>query len=160
MEVVGKMLDLASSLEQELSTNLVENALEDCVSAFDGLGRELCRVYRHHVLNSINANRIRFQNLSEARASVQKVFGVDLAQSCEGEAWRQAVELFQKRHLIAHKMGVVDKEYVDRTGDTNAKIGRKIAVNAVEVQQLADMLSLVAENIFNQFSNLDNQSQD
>ena len=160
MEVVGKMLDLASSLEQELSTNLIENALEDCVSAFDGLGRELCRVYRHHVLNSINANRIRFQNLSEARASVQKVFGVDLAQSCEGEAWRQAVELFQKRHLIAHKMGVVDREYVDRTGDTNAIIGRKIAVNAVEVQQLADMLNLVAENIFNQFSNLDNQSQD
>ena len=31
--------------------------------------------------------------------------------------------LFQKRHLIAHKLGVADQEYVNRSGDRNAVPG-------------------------------------
>ncbi len=149
------MLDLAGNTEQELSAKLIENALEDCVSAFAGFGRELCRIYGNHASNSVNANRIRFQNMDEARASVQIAFGVDLARSCGAEAWQQAVRLFPKRHLVAHKMGVVDQEYVNRTGDNSAIIGRKIVIRAVEVQQLTDMLSLAAESISAQFKRLD-----
>ena len=33
------------------------------------------------------------------------------------EAWERAITLFHKRHLIAHKLGVADQEYVDRSGD-------------------------------------------
>ena len=156
MEVVRKMLDLAGNTEQDLSVRLVENALEDCVSAFDGFGRELCRVYVHHASNLVKANKIRFQNCDEARVSVKKAFGIDLAQSCGEEVWRQIVRLFQKRHVIAHKMGVVDQEYVDRTGDTNAIVGRKIVLSVFEVQQLADTLKLAAESISLQFKRLDN----
>ena len=37
---VTKLLDLASTAPEELGRKLVQNALEDCVSAFDGFGRE------------------------------------------------------------------------------------------------------------------------
>ena len=157
MEVVRKMLDLAGNTEQDLSVRLVENALENCVSTFDGFGRELCRVYVHHASNLVKANKIRFQNCDEARLSVKKAFGIDLAQSCGEEVWRQVVRLFQKRHVIAHKMGVVDQEYVDRTGDTNAIVGRKIVLRVFEVQQLADTLRSAAESISLQFKCLDNE---
>ena len=158
MQVVRKMLDLAGNTEQDISVRLVENALEDCVSAFDGFGRELYQVYGHHALNSVTANKLHFQNLDNIRERVQKAFGIDLARSCGDDAWRQAIGLFQKRHLIAHKMGVVDQEYVTRTGDTNAIIGRKIVICAEEVRQLSDTLNLVAKSMFAQFKCLNNES--
>lgn len=36
LDVVCKMLDLATSAEGDVASKLIENALEDCVSAFDG----------------------------------------------------------------------------------------------------------------------------
>ena len=157
MEVVRKMLGLAGSTEQDLSTKLVENALEDCVSAFDGFGRELCRVYVYHASNLVKAKKIRFQNFADARVNVKRAFGIDIAQSCGEEVCHQVVKLFQKRHVIAHKMGVVDQEYVDRTGDTNAIVGRKIVLRILEVQQLADTLRSAAESISLQFKRLDDK---
>ena len=46
LEVVGKMLEMATREGKVLAEKLIENALEDCISAFDGFGRELCRVQR------------------------------------------------------------------------------------------------------------------
>ena len=124
LEVVGKMLDLAKSHEIDLAERLVENALEDCVSAFDGFGRELCRVHADRTPNPERAYRIRFQNLDKAREALSGL-GVDLAEGLAAQAWEQAVRLFQKRHLVAHKLGVVDQEYLDRTRDRQTMRGRK-----------------------------------
>ena len=51
---------------------------------------------------------------------------------------------FQKRHLIAHRMGVVDRNYVDKTGDSLAVVGRKIIVDAEEVKRLLGTLNTLA----------------
>ena len=73
------MLDLGENTEQDISVRLVENALEDCVSAFDGFGRELYQVYGHHALNSVTANKLHFQNLDNIREKVQKAYGIVFA---------------------------------------------------------------------------------
>ena len=49
--------------------------------------------------------------------------------------------------LLAHKMGVVDQDYIDKSGDTNAVLGRKIGVQAEEVIQLADVLGIMAGHL-------------
>ena len=41
--------------------------------------------------------------------------------------------LFQKRHLLAHKMGVIDQDYLRNTTDPGAIVGRKIRLAADEV---------------------------
>lgn len=45
LQLVEKMLGVAESQEQAVALSLIENSLEDCVSAFDGFGRETCRVF-------------------------------------------------------------------------------------------------------------------
>ena len=42
--LAAKMLDMATTADPEVVVRLTENALEDCVSAFDGFGRETYRV--------------------------------------------------------------------------------------------------------------------
>lgn len=149
LEVVGKMLDMAESQEKELAQRLVENALEDCVSIFDGFGRELCHVHARNATNPANAERISFQNLEAAKASLHDAFGIDVSARVTAEEWLSAVRGFQKRHLIAHKMGVIDRDYITKTGDTQAVIGRKIGIGANEVRELLQIISKLARDLAN-----------
>jgi len=144
LELVNKMLDIAAERDAEVAAKLIENALEDCVSAFDGFGRELCRVYAAKSADACKAEKVSFQNLEGATRNVRDLFGVDLHASLTAQEWKAAVIGFQKRHLFAHRMGVVDEEYVQRTGDTSAVVGHKTRIAADEVRDLVRVLGKLA----------------
>lgn len=124
LELAKKELALAQSLDKELAEHLIGDALENIVSAFDGFGREVCER---------KGTEIRFQSLSAARRRVQEVFGFDFADGLAAGEWQTACRVFQKRHLLAHKMGVIDEDYVQKANDPGAIVGRKIRLAADEV---------------------------
>jgi hypothetical protein len=140
LELVRKMLGMAASAEAELAGRLVENALEDCVSAFDGFGREICQVHSKASADLEKVEKISFQNLEAAKQNVSALFKLDFAAGLTGDEWKAAVQGFQKRHLLSHKMGVVDGEYVRKSGDTEAVVGRKVNIDAGEVRALCQII--------------------
>ena len=154
LEVVRRMLDLADGYDRDLQAKLIENALEDCVSTFDAFGRELCRVHADRTSSPSIMNRMRFQDLVHARAELQTI-SVEMIAAITTDAWEQALILFQKRHLIAHRLGVADQEYLDRSGDREAVLGRKVRVNSDEVTELRSTLLIVAESLTLQFKGLE-----
>lgn len=158
IEVVGKMLDLAAAADKELAETLVENALEDCVSAFDGFARALCNVHANRAQNAAKIEKMSFQNLEGARSNLLDAFGIDLSAAVEPDEWRKAGIGFQKRHLVAHKMSVVDRGYITKTGDTLAIVGRKIDIEAAEVSELAKTISKIARRLSNDLQGLENNS--
>ena len=117
LELAKKEIKLAESADAELANHLVGDALENVVSAFDGLGREIC---------SQKEADVSFQNLPAARRKVQQIFGFDFADGLGSGEWDGACRIFQKRHLLAHRMGVVDEEYIQKANDPGAVAGRKI----------------------------------
>ena len=155
LDVVGKMLNLAAGAEDELAGKLIENALEDCVSAFDGFGRELCRVHAGIAVNPAMAEKMRFRNLDNARAGCLDLFGIDLFASVAAKEWRAAVTAFQKRHLVAHKLGVVDQDYIAKSGDTRSVVGRKVGIDADEVKVLATIISTLAARMSTRLGQLE-----
>jgi len=54
------------------------------------------------------------------------IFGFDFADGLGSGEWDGACRIFQKRHLLAHRMGVVDEEYIQKANDPGAVAGRKI----------------------------------
>jgi len=140
LELVSKMLDMASKAEKELAEHLVRNALEDCVSSFDGFGRELCRVYANKASVPYNAEKLSFQNIEKVKQILNVSFGISLITALSEEDWQIAVRGFQKRHLLSHKMGIVDDEYVQKTGDTQVVAGRKIYISTEEVKRLIEIV--------------------
>ena len=54
---------------------------------------------------------------------------------------------FQKRHLVAHTMGVVDQDYITKTGDIQAFVGRKISIGVDEVRGLLLIISKLARSL-------------
>jgi len=141
LEVIGKMLDLATGAQKGVAERLIENALEDCVSAFDGFGREICRVHANVSTDSTKVDRVSFQNLVGAKQKVSALFSLDLAAGLTDDEWKVAVLAFQKRHVLSHNMGVIDTEYVRKSGDALAVVGRKVNIDAGEVRVLGKIIS-------------------
>jgi hypothetical protein len=153
LELVDKMLDLAAASNGDLRESLTENALEDCVSSFDAFGRELCRVYAHSAADPAKAVAISFQNLEGAKRHVSIQFGLDLAGGLDTDEWKATVRGFQKRHLLSHKMGVVDDDYIRKSGDTLAVVGRRISVDEAEVCQLVQLVSKLGQHLSDSLQN-------
>lgn len=140
LELARKQLTFAASVDKDFADHLTGDALENVVSAFDGFGREVC---------AKRAAEIPFQNLTGARRKVQDTFGFDFADQLTPDEWNGACRVFQKRHLLAHKMGVVDEEYIRKTGDTQAVVGRKVSVSPDEVTATIGIVEALGRRLFN-----------
>ena len=139
LELAKKKLALAESVEKELAETIVADALAGIVSGFDGFGRQLC---------SDGDNRASFQNLEGGRKRVRQQFGFDMADAVTEEEWSTACRGFQKRHLVAHLMGVVDQEYVRRACDSAAVVGRKVALSSNEVAALVGVVERIGKRLY------------
>jgi hypothetical protein len=140
LELYEKLLDLARQMEPQAAGHLTGNALEDAVSALDGFGRETCRVRASKATAPDRAENVSFQNLAGARQRVQDLFGVDLAAAVAPDEWDFACRCFYKRHLLAHRMGVVDEAYIRATHDPTAIVGRKVSITPDDVLSLLGLL--------------------
>jgi len=160
LEVIEKMLDLATSADKGLSEKLIENALEDCVSSFDGFGRELCHIHAQRTTNPAKAEKISFQSLDGAKRNLSAVFNLDLAAGLTAEEWGIVIRGFQKRHVLSHKMGVVDDDYIRKSGDTLAVVGRRVNICEDEVRCLILLVGKLARHIFWCFENEHNTDID
>jgi hypothetical protein len=147
IEFVDKMLALAEQQERALAERLIGDALENLVSAFDAFGREICKVASPKASNPTEANDVRFQNLVGAQSKVQKLFSVDLPSFILPDDWTFVCRCFQKRHLLAHKMGVVDSDYVNTTKDYSVVVGRMIVIPPLDVKRLGNLVQQLGEGL-------------
>ncbi len=139
LELVQKEVALAATVDADLAEHLVGDALENVVSAFDGFARQIC---------SQKSAGIQFQNLVGARRRVQETFGFDFADEISAESWIAIYRIFQKRHLLAHKMGVIDAEYVQKSSDPGAVVGRRVRVAEDEVSLAIILVEALGQRLF------------
>lgn len=138
-DLVLKALDLAQAAPLDLAVKLIENALEDSVSCFDGFGREHC---------STQPFKISFQNIEAAKEKLLRETGLDLTGPLDYAAWCFVTEQFQKRHLLAHRMGIIDSEYVSKTNCVPSMMGRKVSISESDVRTLVEHLRTLAGVMF------------
>lgn len=149
LELVEKEITLAESLDdKDFRQHLIQDALENAVSAFDGFGRATCSAFASKASEPERAKEISFQNINGARVKVQALLGFDLAGSIEPDQWVLVIRCFQKRHLFAHTMGVIDDDYIRKANDPTAVIGRKIATDSNEVRELAGLLKAIGSKLY------------
>lgn len=138
-DLILKMLDLATESEMNIKSKLIENALEDCISSFDGFARECC---------SGITKKLSFQNLQKANKKLLENHNMDISNGIIEDEWKFVLEQFQKRHLLAHKFGIIDHEYLQKTNTTLDKLGRKVSISESDVRQLIKYLQIISQNIY------------
>lgn len=147
LDLASRELALASTVEGSLAHQLIADALENGVSAFDAFGREIFRVNSALATVPDEAARMSCQNLENLKSRVLKLFGHDLASPFSADEWRLLVQGFQKRHLIAHRMGVIDQAYINAAGDLGAVVGRKVDLDSAEVVQLLLLVRRLGQHV-------------
>jgi hypothetical protein len=145
LELYEKLLDIARPMEPIAAKHLTGNALEDAVAAFDGFGRETCRVRAAKASTPDKAESVSFQNLGGARRRIEDLFGIDIAAAVAADEWDFACRCFQKRHILSHRMGVVDEKYMQETADPAAVPGRMINIDTAEVLTLIGLLRHIGD---------------
>lgn len=54
---------------------------------------------------------------------------------------------FQKRHLLSHTDGVVDQNYISKSGDTSYSVGQHIIIKPDEVKEYATIIEKIGEKV-------------
>jgi Zn ribbon nucleic-acid-binding protein len=152
IKVILKAIENSKSVDPELAQNMIENAFEDCVSTFDGFGRELCNIHRVKSKFPDRLHKLNFQNLETAKTNFKNHFDMDLEQGLNREEWSRANTCFLKRHLLAHKFGIIDEEYIRRSGDTKAVLGRKVSISSDDTLTLIPIIEKLAEYMIDSLS--------
>lgn len=57
------------------------------------------------------------------------------------------VTLFQQRHLLEHREGIVDQAYLDNSGDVTYAIGQKLVISKARVERLTDLVESLATEL-------------
>jgi hypothetical protein len=147
LDIASKELELANTIEGPLAKQLVTDAIENGVSAFDAFGREIFRVNSILAGAPNEAAHMSCQNLESLKSRVSKMFGIDLASPFTADEWQLLVQGFQKRHLIAHRMGVIDQSYINATGDLGAVVGRKVDIDSSEVAIVLQLIRRLGQQV-------------
>jgi len=145
--LLEKQLVLAEREGGELGRQLIEDGLENAVSTFDAFGREVCATFIKKHPSQKSLTGISFQNLESAHKKVLATVNVDMSSFLVGNEWQELLISFQKRHVLTHKLGVVDQAYVDRTGDTSLPVGRKLQLSPAEVRNVVAILEKLGKGL-------------
>ncbi|MBS1542091.1 MAG: hypothetical protein JST14_00525, partial [Bacteroidetes bacterium] len=118
IEVTEKQFEIFTKPEipPELRTQSLSSILSYCVSAFDGLGKELRK--RRPTLYPDKPKNL-FQNLYALNEHLNNLI------SDKHSNYPQLLKMFQVRHLYEHNMGVVDEDFIKRLPQYSSTLGRK-----------------------------------
>lgn len=158
LNVLRKVLAAVDTRREELGPRVaardIENTLEDVVSVFEVVLKILAK--RHLLARGTPPDdvdkfvdkeiRTAFQNVSRARALLLEKTGAELGRGLEGSALDQLEAILEKRHPIAHNLGVIDRKYLDRVRSGEIE-GREMRVTAKEVGEAVDLAEAVLRDV-------------
>jgi uncharacterized Zn finger protein (UPF0148 family) len=115
---------------------IIENGLQNAVTAF----QRCAEAFFASIPSAPKPRRNAFQNLAEGSQLWQATVGTAYASHLADEELGRLARAFQQRHLLAHTQGIVDDDYVAKSGDTRYRPGQRIVVKAETVLDAVDLI--------------------
>lgn len=138
---LGRVVEAVATHDKDAAEltrrSLLESGISDAVVAFQRAMEELYRA-QPSSQDKVNANA--FQRLGDGSNLWQAVGCPSYADVLSSQELEHMRILFQRRHLLAHREGIVDDQYVQRTGDTRYASGQRIVVRPEHVEELVALV--------------------
>lgn len=124
---------------------ILENGLVKLVASFQRLAEALFDKLPNAAAHPPRKNL--FQNLADSSAHWRAATGKGYEDLLGANEQQELSVFFQQRHLLAHKEGMVDAEYLRKSGDSTYRIGQKLQVKEAAVLRLADICEQLAGSL-------------
>lgn len=134
-----------ANIAEDSIRHICENGLVKLVSSFQRYA-EACFQQLANA-PSCPLRRNLFQNLQESDVVWRNASGAgyaDLLDSCE---YVRLAMYFQQRHVLSHLDGIVDNQYIARSGDRRFDVGQRLVVTDATVADLADLIDKLAAGL-------------
>lgn len=118
-----------------MTRTLLEKAILDTVTSFQRLAEQLYEARTGKV-----PRRNAFQNIDAGSALWEAELGISYAQLLEAGALTRLRIFYQQRHLLAHQQGMVDDDYVTRSGDATYQVGQRLLIRESAALEFADLV--------------------
>jgi hypothetical protein len=139
--MVGDIDRRREALGLRVEAKDLENCLEDSVSLFEAALKAMARRWLAGREASAEAVESRlkkignkFQSIPLTQEVLSEIFGLP---PMPDVPWAVLNAAFEKRHPIAHNLGVVDRKYLERA-QASGRPGREVRITAAEVNTLLD----------------------
>jgi hypothetical protein len=149
LEGIRKMLDALDAVraaipDRDIAENtvrlIVENGLQNAVTAFQRYAEALYARFPGVERPRRNA----FQNLAEGSDLWHAATGRRYDAYLDPEELGTLTRAFQQRHLLAHTHGLVDEDYIRKSGDTSYRPRQRIVVRAAAVRESVALIEKLA----------------
>ena len=122
---------------------LLEKAMQDAVMSFQRLAEQLYA----RLPNQASPRRNAFQNLNAGSQLWETATGKSFAALTDAASMEALRRYFQQRHLLAHSQGIVDQDYIDRSGDRTYVVGQRLVILDDSVREFADLVERLGRKI-------------
>jgi hypothetical protein len=122
---------------------LTEDSLQRIVTAFQ---RYLEALLSKHP-SPPKARRNVFQNIEEGSRVWEGAFNVGYGTHLEPAQLEMLNRYFQQRHLLAHREGIVDADYIEKTGDHGYREGQRLVVKEANVRTCVRLVETLAAGL-------------
>ena len=122
---------------------IVENALQNAVTAF----QRIAEVLFERIPSSPKARRNVFQSLSHGASLWVRATGHTYADHLSKDDLDRLSCVFQQRHLLAHRQGLVDADYITRSGDARYREGQRIVVGPETVMETVALIEALVSGM-------------
>ena len=152
-------IDCVNRIREKINnSNLdLDGALKQVIDDYSGMGSDIKFILTKNIAlcksNRKEAAKIDFQKISETNSVLIKLYGLRLF-SNDAAVEKFLILMFQKRHVLVHKGGIIDQKYLDKTQDTSVRLNQKITVSLDELNKFMDLLVAHSQFFFEEFSSL------
>ncbi len=115
---------------------VIENGLQNAVTVFQRVVEALFV----ELPAPPKARRNAFQNLAEGSTLWQQATGQGYDAHLDAPSLDKLGRAFQQRHLLAHRQGLVDEEYIAKSDDTRYRSGQRLVVRAEGVTEAVELV--------------------
>lgn len=124
---------------------ILENSMGRMVGAFQRIAESLFD--RTPAATTTRRRKNIFQNLTEGSALWRVATGKGYEDLLTPAEMADLLRLFQQRHLLAHCEGIVDQDYIIKSGDTTYAVGQRLVIRDGSVSRLAELVAKLAEEV-------------
>jgi len=123
---------------------IIENGLQNAITAFQRYAEALYAT-RFPTLPAPRRNA--FQNLGEGSSLWHTASGMQYGDHLATAELNALTRYFQQRHLLAHRQGLVDADYIARSADTSYREGQRLVVREASVRECLTLVEKLARGI-------------
>jgi hypothetical protein len=134
-----------------------KSILVRCVSEFEAVANDMRKQLTRipsTPKRKADLRNLSFQNPIKANDCLRNWFAIELLNGLPEADCIFLNKMFNRRHLVVHKGGQVDEEYLKNTNDSSVRLNQIIRTDSNEIRRLITLTRKCAQNLISGFESI------